>query len=227
MAIERYSPFLGEYRFFCCNLFGILLLYRVKAFENRMKGVLALEDAQIVTLFLERNESAISETAAKYGQRLRSLSFGIVQNRETAEECENDTYYAAWQAIPPHKPESYFYTFLARITRNLSLNRCLELSRIKRKAFICELSNEMAQCIPGNDAIGQYMDREALENALNGFLRELDEQKRNLFIRRYWYLDSMKAISLRFQLSESNVKTILSRCRTKLRERLEKEDIFL
>ena len=186
-----------------------------------------MEDHKIVALFFARNEAAISETSRKYGARLRNLSFGIVQNAETAEECENDTYYEAWHLIPPHNPESYFYTFLARITRNRSLNRCIEQSRLKRKAYICELSDEMAQCIPGNDSIEQHMDRKAMEGILNRFLRELDPVKRNLFIRRYWYLDSVKTISRRFHLSESNVKTILSRCRKKLRERLEKEGIFL
>lgn len=186
-----------------------------------------MEDAQIVALFLARKESAILETAKKYGSRLRMLAFDIVENTQTAEECENDTYYEAWKAIPPHEPNNYFYAFLARITRNLSLNRCLELSRLKRKAHVCELSDEMAQCIPGNDTVEQHMDRKALEQVINGFLWELDETKRNLFVRRYWYLDSVKAISHRFHMSESNVKTTLSRCRKKLRERLEKEDIFL
>lgn len=186
-----------------------------------------MEDKQIIGLFLNRDESAVSETAKKYGSRLRQLSFSIVQNTQTAEECENDTYFEAWHAIPPHRPENYFYAFLARITRNLSLNRCTELSRLKRKAHICELSAEMAQCIPGPESVENYMDRKALESILNLFLRSLDPRKRNLFIRRYWYLDSIHAISERFQLSESNVKTILSRCRKELRICLEKEGIFL
>ena len=186
-----------------------------------------MEDQIIIALYFQKDESAISETSQKYGNRLKKLSYGIVQNMETAEECVNDTYYEAWRLIPPHNPESYFYAFLAKITRNISLNRCIEQSRLKRKACICELSDEMAQCIPGKDFIEQHINQKALEAVLNGFLRELDPLKRNLFIRRYWYLDSVKAISQRFQLSESNVKTTLSRCRQKLRQRLEKEEIFL
>jgi len=186
-----------------------------------------LEDKQIIGLFLSREESAVSETAQKYGYRLRQLAFGIVQNTQTAEECENDTYFEAWNSIPPHNPETYFFPFLARITRNLSLNRCIELTRLKRNAHICELSEEMAQCIPGPETVESYMDRKALESVLNKFLHSLDERKRNLFLRRYWYLDSIRAISQRFHLSESNVKTTLSRCRKELRKCLEKEGIFL
>ena len=199
----------------------------MKAFEIVKKGVFTLEDAQIVAMFLDRNEAAISETEKKYGPQLRSLALKITENQETAQECENDTYWQAWNSIPPHSPNSYFFPFLARITRNISLNRCIEQSRLKRKAYICELSDEMAQCIPGADTIERHMDRKALEGVLNRFLRELDPRKRNLFIRRYWYLDSVKTLSHSFHLSESNVKTTLSRCRKLLRERLEKEEIFL
>ena len=186
-----------------------------------------MEDYQLIALFRERNESAISETAIKYGTRLRQLSFSIVRNSETAEECENDTYYEAWNLIPPHNPETYFYAFLAKITRNHSLNRCIHQSRLKRKAHICELSDEMAQCIPDRDSLEHHWEQKALADALNGFLGDLDPLKRNLFIRRYWYLDSVKDLGKRFQMTESNVKTTLSRCRQKLRDRLEKEEIFL
>ena len=199
----------------------------MKAFEIAKKGVFVLEDSKIIALFQERKESAIAETAAKYGSRLRSLSYSIVRNQETAEECENDTYYEAWHLIPPHAPENYLYAFLAKITRNLSLNRCISQDRLKRKAQICELSDEMSQCIPSKDSLEQHMDRKALAEVLNGFLTDLDPQKRNLFIRRYWYLDSVKTLSLRFHLTESNVKATLFRCRQKLRKRLEKEDLLL
>ena len=186
-----------------------------------------MDDIQIINLFFGRDEAAIRETSRKYGSRLRQISYGIVQNSETAEECVNDTYYEAWKAIPPHCPKDYFFAFLAKITRNLSINRCMELTRLKRKAFICELSNEMAQCIPGNESVEQHMERTALEKEINRFLMELDPQKRNIFIRRYWYLDSVQSIAERFGISQSNVKTTLSRCRKKLRSHLEKEDIFL
>ncbi len=92
-----------------------------------------MEDEAIVELYLHRDEAALRHTAEKYGSRLRSLSYGILNDPETAEECENDTYLSAWNSIPPHEPRSYFYAFLARITRNLSLSRCRERNRLKRR----------------------------------------------------------------------------------------------
>lgn len=186
-----------------------------------------MDDNRIVELYLMRDETAIRQTADKYGSRLRSLAYGVVNDRETAEECENDTYMEAWNMIPPHEPRSYFYAFLARIIRNISLNRCRDRSRLKRSAFICELSSELEQCIPAPDDVECRIDDIALGNALNGFLGKLDEEKRNIFIRRYWYLDSVSAISERFALSESKVKTTLFRCRNRLREYLEKEGYTL
>lgn len=186
-----------------------------------------MDDNRIVELYLLRDETAIGQTSEKYGTRLRSLAYGIVNDRQTAEECENDTYYEAWNRIPPHKPTSYLYAFLARITRHISLNCCRDRNRLKRSAFICELSAEMEQCIPTPDDVECRMDDMALSEAINGFLGLLDEEKRIIFIRRYWYLDSIAAISKRLALSESKVKTTLFRCRNLLREHLEKEGYTL
>ena len=110
-----------------------------------------MDDERIVELYLSRDESAIKETSEKYGPRLRSLAYGIVNDAQTAEECENDTYLEAWNSIPPHDPKSYLYAFLARITRHISLNRCRDGSRLKRSAVICELSAEMEECLPAPD----------------------------------------------------------------------------
>ncbi len=186
-----------------------------------------LDDNRIIELYLLRDETAIEQTTEKYGTRLRSLAYGIVNDPQTAEECENDTYMEAWNTIPPHEPRSYFYAFLARIIRHISLNCCRNRSRLKRKAFICELSTEMEQCIPAPDDFQCRIDDMALRNAINGFLSKLNEEKRNIFVRRYWYLDSVADISKRFALSESKVKTTLCRCRCQLREHLEKEGYIL
>ena len=186
-----------------------------------------MNDDRIIELYLMRDEEAIKLTAEKYGSRLRSLAYGIVNNRQTAEECENDTYLKAWNAIPPHEPRGYLYAFLARITRHVSLNCCRARDQLKRRAFICELSAEMEQCIPSPDDSECLMDDVALRNAINGFLGKLKEEKKNIFIRRYWYLDSVADISKRFDLSESKVKTTLFRCRRELRDYLEKEGYTL
>ena len=182
-----------------------------------------MDDDQIIDLYLNRSESAISATQEKYGARLRRFSMSIVGDLSTAEECENDTYLRVWRSIPPNAPRDHFYSFLAAIVRNLSLNSCRNRSRLKRSAFVSELTEEMRECIPG--AADPYYELEAdvLRARLNSFLRDLDEKKRNIFLRRYWYLDSIPDIAERYHLSESNIKIILFRCRNRLRETLEKE----
>ena len=145
---------------FCYNFFGrcnesqLKSAYKgEKAFYYRGKEMKALDDTKIIDLFFERDETAIRYASEKYGNRLRSLSHSIVKDRQTAEECENDTYMEAWDTIPPHEPRSYLYAFLARIIRHLSLNCCRDRSRLKRSAFICELSAEMEQCLPAPDDV--------------------------------------------------------------------------
>lgn len=183
----------------------------------------ALDDSRIVDLFLQRDEDAIKHTSEKYGSRLRALSYGIAKDDRTAEECENDTYLQAWNSIPPHEPRDYFYAFLARITRHLTLNRCRDDGRLKRKAYIADLGEELDLCVPSAEDVEARIDNEALGKAINAFLGELDAEKRNIFVRRYWYLDSVSDISKRFSMSESKVKTTLFRCRSRLKEYLEKE----
>ena len=186
-----------------------------------------MDDSRIVELYMQRNEAAVKQTAEKYGSRLRALACGIVVDIYTAEECENDTYMEAWKSIPPHEPRTYLYAFLARIIRHISLNRCRERKQLKRSAHICELSAEMEQCIPAPDDVACRIDDIALAESINMFLGKLSEEKRNMFIRRYWYLDSIAAISKRFAVSESKVKTTLFRCRNQFREHLEKEGYTL
>ena len=186
-----------------------------------------MDDSKIVDLYLQRDEAAIEKTAEKYAERLRALAYGIVEDPQAAEECENDTYMQAWNSIPPHEPRTYLYAFLARITRHISLNCCRDRNRLKRSAFVCELSAEMEQCIPAPDDAQCRLNDMALRQAINSFLSTLSEEKRNIFIRRYWYLDSIAAISQRFALSESNVKITLLRCRNRLREYLKKEGYHL
>ena len=185
-----------------------------------------MDDGMIVDLYLVRDEAAISNTAEKYGSRLRALAQGIVEDRQTAEECENDTYMQAWNRIPPHEPRTYLYAFLARIARHIALNRCRDEKRFKRHAEICELNAEMEQCIASPDDELRRSDEE-LAGAINSFLAGLKAEKRNIFIRRYWYLDPIADIAKRYAISESKVKTTLFRCRERLREHLEKEGCTL
>ena len=180
-----------------------------------------MEDDKIVTLFLARDEQAIAQCAKAYGGRLRALSFGLVCDRQTAEECENDTYLRAWNSIPPHEPRTYLYAFLARIVRRLSLNRCRDEARLKRRAVICQLDAEMEQCLPSADDAACRVGDDVLSELINGFLGSLDEKKRVLFMRRYWYAESLADIAHRFGCSEGYVKTTLFRCREKMRKYFE------
>lgn len=186
-----------------------------------------MDDQSIVECFLQRDEAAIKHCMEKYGGRLRSLAYGIVQDWQSAEECENDTYLEAWQRIPPHEPGNYLYAFLARMTRHLALNCCRYRSRLKRSAYIVELSTELEQCIPAPDELECRLEDRVLGQVLNDFLSQLDEEKRAMFIRRYWFLDSIAVIARRYAVSESKVKTTLFRCRKKLKEQLEKEGYSL
>lgn len=186
-----------------------------------------MDDSAIVDLFFRRDEAAIQTTQEKFGVRLRALALGIVQDSQTAEECENDTYLHAWNAIPPHAPRSYLYAFLARITRHVALNCCRERKSLKRCAHLTELSAELEQCLAAPDNCAARVDDLVLAEAINGFLATLREEQRNIFLRRYWYLDSISAIAAYYSLSESKVKSALFRCRNKFRDYLEKEGYTL
>lgn len=184
-----------------------------------------MEDAHIVQLYLQRDESAIDATASRYGMRLRNLANSILQDIHMAEECENDTYLAAWNSIPPHEPFTYLFAFLARITRHLALDRCREQSRKKRNVLLVELTREMEQCIPGTGNVEGSVDARMLGVAISKFLREISEERRLVFLRRYWYMDSVAEIAKGFSLSESAVKTMLFRIRQELKSYLRKEGL--
>ncbi|MCI9545020.1 MAG: RNA polymerase sigma factor [Acutalibacter muris] len=182
-----------------------------------------MEDERIVALFLRRDEAALGLTAAKYGQKLRALADNLLRDRGAAEECENDTYMQAWAAIPPHEPWNYLFPFLAKITRRLAIDVARARSRQKRSAPIMELTSELEQCIPSpNDTPGQA-DGTLLIELVENFLRSLPEERRNMFIRRYWYLDPVKEVADFFGCSQGRVKTTLYRVRRDLREYLIKE----
>lgn len=194
---------------------------------HQEKEMNTLKDEQIVDLYLARDESAIRYTSEKYGKNLLHFSQNIVGDLQTAQECENDTYLKAWHSIPPHEPRAYLYAFLLRITRNISLNRCRNRNRQKRNAFIMELTQEMEQCIPSPSDVECLIDDTVFAGVINQFLATLKEEKRNIFLRRYWYMDSIAAISERFSISQSKTKVILYRTRNQLRTYLEREGYLL
>lgn len=178
-----------------------------------------MDDREIVRLFFARDEQAIAHTSEKYGRKLRFLAKNIVEDEETARECENSTYFEAWNAIPPHDPAEYLFPFLARIARHLALNVCRSRNQQKRSAILCQLTEEMEQCLPGPG----HLDDGALKEILNNFLANLPEKKRNIFLRRYWYMDSIDTIARRYAITQSSVKTTLFRTRNQLRTYLQEE----
>lgn len=184
---------------------------------------MVLNDKEIVELFLNRDETALKYTKEKFGSRLKSLANNILQDPDTAEECENDTYFEAWNRIPPHEPRDYLFAFLARLIRHISLDVCRLRSRKKRNTFLTELTEEIEQCIPDPKDTETEIDGILLGEAISKFLRTLSKERRNVFLRRYFYFDSITSICNRFSLSESKVKTMLFRCRKELREYLMKE----
>lgn len=184
-----------------------------------------MTDNQIISLFWNRDEDAVYATDAAYGRRLRALSNGILQNREDAEEAVNDTYMKTWDSIPNARPQ-YFYAYIAAICRNLSLNLLNWKLAAKRRAEIISITEELEQCIP-DPSQERYSESAEITEALNDFLESLSKESRLIFVRRYWFADSIAAIARRYGMTESKVKMQLLRTRTKLQSYLEKEGVYI
>ena len=186
-----------------------------------------MEDSRIIALYMERSEQAISETSGKYGKYCYAIAYGILRDVAASEECVNDTYLRAWNSIPPKCPNR-LQTFLGKITRNLSLHQWEKQRAEKRGAGQVPLAlDELAECVPaGNDA-EQITEDLTIRNVLNRFLESLPKETRRIFVRRYWYLNSVKEIAEEYGLSESKVTVTLFRTREKLRNVLKKEGIAL
>ncbi len=183
-----------------------------------------MKDSQIIDLYWQRDETAISETEAKYGRFCFSIANNILHDDEDAKECVNDTYLGAWNAMPPHRPEM-LSTFLGKITRRLSLKKWRDRSADKRGGGSVALSmEELEECIPSRQSADDSIAVAELTNIINGFLETLPVEERRVFLRRYWYFDSISDISARFGFGESKVKMMLKRTRDKLLVRLQKED---
>lgn len=186
-----------------------------------------MDDKQIVDLYWERSETAISETEQKYGKYCRYIAFNILQNDEDSEECVNDTYLRAWNSMPPHRP-SVLKTFLGKITRNLSLDRYKMLKADKRSGGQMPLVlEELQECLPASDNTANIIEEITITDILNRFLSSLPLEQRKMFMQRYWYFGSIKEIAAEYGISESKVKMSLLRSRNKLKTMLEKDGIFI
>ena len=182
-----------------------------------------MEDREIVDLYWDRNERAISETAEKYERYLLKIAWNILADREDSEESVNDTYLHAWNAMPPHRP-SLLSTFLGKITRQLSIDIYRKRHASKRGGSEYALSlDELADCVPATGGPEQEFEANELASAIDRFLRDLPAEARNLFLARYYFMDPLKDAAASCGLTEANAKTVLFRTRQKLKEYLGKE----
>lgn len=184
-----------------------------------------MDDNKIISLYFQRKEEAIAETDRRYGQRLYHIADNIVRNGEDAEESVSDTYMKTWQTIPPTRPE-HFFAYIAKICRNFALSRLDWKNAAKRKGEVISLTQELEVCIPDKR-------REARENGwelgrlLNAFLATLTPENRMIFLRRYWYVETVGEIAEKYGITENAVSTRLHRTREKLAKFLEKEGIAI
>lgn len=187
-----------------------------------------MEDELILDLYFERNEDAINQTRVKYSRLLHSVAYGILRSHEDSEECENDTYLKAWNTIPPTRPD-VLSAFLSRITRNLSLDLYEKMHAAKRGCNEMPLIlDELAEVVAyeGIDS-GDQAESEELKRILNDFLSELSPDNRKIFMRRYWFGDSVQEVADKLHFGKSKVKMSLLRSRENLKLKLEKEGFVL
>lgn len=184
-----------------------------------------MEDGKIIELFFARNEDAIRHADDTYGRRLFALADNIVKNDQDAEESVSDTYMKAWDTIPPKKP-MHLFAYLAKICRNFALKKLDWRAAAKRNAEVVSLTQEMEVCIPD---VSRDRDMEARElgQILDAFLRTLSEENQMVFLRRYWYVDTVAEIAVRYGISESAVQMRLNRTKHKLAAYLAKEGIHV
>lgn len=181
-----------------------------------------MTDQIIIDLFWQRSEDAIRNTSQKYGKYLTKIAMNILNYYEESEECVNDTYLMAWNQIPPDRPQKLL-PYLGRITRCLALNRHDYWTAQKRNIeFTLQLS-ELEECLTGKDSIETQYEAGEIAASISAFLRTQRPDTRNIFIRRYWFSDSISEIADRFHMSESKVKSMLFRTRNQLKKHLESE----
>lgn len=176
-----------------------------------------MDDNDIIQLYWDRNDQAISATSEKYGRYCKAIARNILGNEEDAEECVNDTYWNAWNSMPEHWPER-LAAFLGKITRNLSFNRYKHERTGKRGGGETALVlDELADCVSDADNVERAIDRQELAKAINSFVKSLPGKKRRLFVRRYWYADSISAIAHDNGMLQGTVSKTLERTRKQLK----------
>ena len=182
-----------------------------------------MDDGKIIDLYIKRDEMAILYTRSKYGEKLKRIAMNLLRDFRTAAALENDTYLKTWQRVPPDEPRSYFFTYLSRIIRFDTIDVLRKMNRDRRTLQFVELTEEMESCIPSPSDVESEIDAKTLSHIISTFLRGISPEKRNVFLRRYFYMDPVSEIAKRYSLSESKIRTMLFRIRNDLKEYLRKE----
>lgn len=183
-----------------------------------------MEDQAIITLFFDRSEQAISELSNKYGRLCCKIAGNILHNSLDTEECVNDTYLSVWNSVPPQQPNPLM-TYVCSITRNLALKKYHASAAVKRNSYYDVALEELETCLSVPDTAETAFSAKELAELLNRFLGALDRENRVIFLRRYWYADSVSAIAIRLRMSENQVSVRLHRIRKKLKAYLRKEGV--
>lgn len=195
--------------------------------KSRKEWRRILDDNEIVALYQARDENAISQTEKKYSNYLTTIALNILGNREDGEECVNDTYFKAWNTIPPNIPAK-LKTYLGKITRELSIDRLRKKTSRKRGGTEYDLSlDELSECAGSGDSTGQAVELSLLVELIEEFLHRCRDDERDMFVCRYYFCDSLKEIAEYFGVNVSKVKNTLFRIRTKLKKHLESEGYVL
>ena len=184
-----------------------------------------MDDSKIIDLYWARSQQAIAESEIKYGAYCRTVAQNILDRAEDAEECVNDTWLRAWSAMPPQRP-TVLQAFFGKLTRNLSLDRWRRDRAQKRGGSQVELAlDELEDCLCARDRVDEAVDAQTTANLISAFVRELPQQDRVLFVRRYWYLDDIQTLATRMGMGQSQVKSRLHRIRQRLKTQMGKEGV--
>lgn len=185
-----------------------------------------MNDSQIVDLFFERSEQAIVELSNKYGKVCNKISSNILKNTLDVEECVNDAYLGVWNSIPPQRP-SPLLTYVCRIVRNLSIKKYHSNTAVKRNSYYDIVFEELEDCIPSLNSVDREYNSKELAEIIDGFLDTLEKDNRVMFVRRYWFSDSLKEIAKMFEITEHNAAVRLSRIRVRMKKYLIKKGVEL
>ena len=197
-----------------------MVLYRCNG-----KDVTCLKDHEIIALFFERSERAITELIIKYGAAVKNVASNILKDPQDAEETANDTYWVVWNRIPPTRPD-HLGAYACRIARNLSLKRFYANTAEKRNSYYDVALDELEETIPALSTVESVYDAKELTGYLNLFLKDLSKEDRYLFMRRYWYGDKIGDIAENLNVTPHKASVRLFRLRQKLQDYLKKEGMI-